>query len=101
MTAIVSPPAEQSEATSTTDTPKTKQRRRRKPVTDAAQSPRLADARQVAALLGVSARHVFRLADAGLMPRPLRLGSAVRWEIELIEKWISSGCKSCREGGRR
>jgi predicted DNA-binding transcriptional regulator AlpA len=69
--------------------------------TPSVQPRRLADARHVAALLGISARHVFRLADAGKMPRPLRLGSAVRWDLDMIEKWISSGCPSCREGGRK
>lgn len=70
-------------------------------VSPPAQSRRLADARQVAALLGISPRHVFRLADAGKMPRPLRLGNAVRWDLDVIDEWISSGCPSCREGGRR
>jgi excisionase family DNA binding protein len=35
--------------------------------------------REVAALLGCSARHVYRMADAGRMPRPLKLGQLVRW----------------------
>lgn len=61
-------------------------------------SRRLADARQVAALLNVSARHIFRLADARRMPRPLRLGSAVRWDLDAIDEWIRAGCPSCREG---
>ena len=41
-------------------------------------SAELLDVRAVAELLGgCSTRHVFRLADAGRMPRPIRLGSLV------------------------
>ena len=65
------------------------------------QSRRLADARQVAAMLGISARHVYRLTDAGLMPRPLKLGNCVRWDLDVIGEWINSGCPSCRKGDRR
>ena len=58
------------------------------PAADAVQARRCAatfenaamlDVNQVAALLCCSARHVYRLADAGLMPRPIKLGSLVRW----------------------
>ena len=53
---------------------------------------RLLDVRAVAALLGVSTRHVYRLADGGRMPRPLKLGGARRWDRAAIEGWIASGC---------
>ena len=56
----------------------------------------LIDVRDVAALLKCSARHVYRLADAGKMPRPVKLGGLVRWNRAAIEKWISEGCPSCR-----
>lgn len=62
---------------------------------------RLGDARRVATLLGISPRHVFRLADADKMPRPLKLGGAVRWDLDALDQWISAGCPTCREGGRR
>jgi len=55
---------------------------------------RLLDVRAVAARLGVSARHVYRLADGGKMPRPLRLGGARRWDRVAIDDWIASGCPS-------
>jgi excisionase family DNA binding protein len=55
-------------------------------------STRLLTAAEVAKELRVSIRHVRRLADAGEMPRPLRLGRVVRWsEAELI-RWIAGGC---------
>jgi excisionase family DNA binding protein len=58
--------------------------------------PQLLDVRAVAALLDCSARHVYRLADAGRIPRPVKLGQLVRWRrAELIE-WLDAGCPSVR-----
>jgi predicted DNA-binding transcriptional regulator AlpA len=62
----------------------------------------LLDVRAVAALLGgCSVRHVYRLADADRMPRPIKLGHLVRWCRAAIDLWIADGCPSCRDGGRR
>lgn len=52
----------------------------------------LLDVVTVAELCGCSARTVRRLADAGRMPRPLRLGSLVRWRRAELEAWIGAGC---------
>jgi excisionase family DNA binding protein len=60
----------------------------------------LLDVRAVAALLGCSPRHVYRLADAAHMPPPRRLGALVRWSRQELMDWIASGCKSCRTAGR-
>ncbi len=67
------------------------------------ESARLLDVMDVAALLNVSSRHVYRMADAGKMPRPFKLGGAVRWDREAIRSWIDSGCPTVesRHGGRR
>ena len=54
--------------------------------------PQLIDVKTVAATLGCSPRHVYRLADAGHMPRPLKVGSLVRWNREALIKWIERGC---------
>jgi excisionase family DNA binding protein len=48
-----------------------------------------------------SNRHVRRLADAGKMPRPIKLGSLVRWQRATIEQWIADGCPTSRKGGKR
>jgi prophage regulatory protein len=48
----------------------------------------------VASMMEVSSRHVYRLADAGKMPRPVKLGGAVRWDRQAIESWIANGCPS-------
>ncbi len=62
--------------------------------TVAPEPARLLDVDAVAAMCGESGRHVYRLADSGRMPRPIRLGGAVRWDRTTIEQWIAAGCPS-------
>ena len=71
------------------------------------ESPALLTVRQVAAMLGCSARHVYRLSDRGAMPRPTKLGEVlVRWNRRTgdastgIEDWIAGGCKPIRAAGK-
>jgi excisionase family DNA binding protein len=52
----------------------------------------LLNIRDVAQMLRVSPRHVYRLCDAGRMPRPIRLGGAIRWDRDVIVEWIAAGC---------
>lgn len=57
----------------------------------------LLDVRAVAAMLGgCSARHVYRMADAGKMPRPLKLGALVRWRRAELIDWLAGGCEPVR-----
>lgn len=56
----------------------------------------LLDVRAVAAFLGCSARHVYRLADAGRMPPPVRVGALVRWRRSDLDGWIAAGCPAVR-----
>ena len=58
----------------------------------------LIDVETVAEILGCSQRHVYRLSDSGRMPRPIKLGSLVRWSASGIQEWIDQGCPSCRQG---
>jgi excisionase family DNA binding protein len=58
----------------------------------------LLDVRAVAALLDCSSRHVYRLADSGKMPPPVRIGALVRWPRRAIEDWIRGGCRPVRRG---
>ncbi len=53
----------------------------------------LIDAKAVAAMLGCSWRTIYRLADAGKMPRPLKLGRLTRWRRDQVEAFILNGCK--------
>lgn len=56
------------------------------------------DVRAVAALCACSVRHVYRMADGGRMPRPVKLGALVRWRREELLDWIVAGCPPCRRG---
>lgn len=79
-----------------------------KPDETASVAPELLDVRKVASMLGCSPRHVYRLFDAGRLPRPVRLGTLVRWRRAELASWIDDGCKpvsanatrSRREGNR-
>lgn len=63
----------------------------------------LMDVEQVAAMLRCSTRHIYRLSDAGRMPRPLKLGALVRWNRTEVERWLNDRCPSVRatRGARR
>ncbi len=65
-----------------------------------ASAAKLLDVRAVAALLGCSPRHVYRLSDAGKMPSPLKLGALIRWNRAAVEAWIADGCPSCRRAAK-
>lgn len=58
---------------------------------DAARSL-LIPVREVARIMNVSTRSVWRLLSAGKLPRPLRIGGAVRWRRDDLERWIADGC---------
>lgn len=59
-------------------------------------SAKLLDVQAVAEMLGCSARHVYRLSDAGRMPAPVKLGALVRWNLYAIREWIDGGCSLSR-----
>lgn len=48
-------------------------------------------ANQVAAMLGVSVRQVWRLHTTGRLPRPVRLGNCIRWVRTELEAFIQAG----------
>jgi predicted DNA-binding transcriptional regulator AlpA len=52
---------------------------------------KLGDVKAVAKKLDCSPGHVYRLADAGRMPPPLRLASLVRWDLDEVDCWIADG----------
>jgi excisionase family DNA binding protein len=64
--------------------------------TPADASAKLLDVQAVAEMLNCSARHVYRLSDAGKMPAPVKLGSLVRWSAASIRGWIDQGCPTVR-----
>lgn len=64
---------------------------------DAGRESRLLRIRDVAALCAVSARRIRRWMEAGLMPRPNKIGGSLRFSVVEIEKWINGGCNRERE----
>ena len=54
----------------------------------------LIDSREVAALLKISPRTVWRLLSGNKLPRPVKIGRNVRWILRDIETWVSNGCPS-------
>lgn len=50
--------------------------------------------------IGCSTRHVYRLADSGRMPKPIKLGALIRWPRAVIEQWIADGCPHVRNASK-
>lgn len=63
--------------------------------THAIESERLAlPAADVAKLLGISERHLWALNASARVPRPFRLGRAVRWNLAELQAWLDAGSPS-------
>ncbi len=62
----------------------------------AAAIPAMLTVQEMAVLLRCSGRTVHRLADAGRLPRPCRVGGLVRWSGADIQAWIAAGCPTSR-----
>ena len=52
----------------------------------------LITASQLADLLNISERTLYRLKSSGQLPRPIHLGGSVRWRLTDIRDWIDKGC---------
>ena len=52
---------------------------------------------ELAEKLGVSLRHIRRLDAIGKLPKPMRLGGAVRWLASEINEWLEAGAPSREE----
>lgn len=59
-----------------------------------AQTPSLLTAKEVAGLLKVSMRTIWRLKSAGRLPQSIDLGGSVRWSALEVFRWIERGCPS-------
>jgi len=57
----------------------------------------LLDAGEVARMLNVGVRSIWRWSDARRMPAPVRLGRLRRWRLLDIVKWIENGCRPLEE----
>lgn len=52
----------------------------------------LINAEQVANILNISERTLWRLVSGGKVPQPVRIGRSARWRVQEIYAWIESGC---------
>ena len=56
------------------------------------EAPWLLTAAELARLLQVSTRTLWRLRSSGRLPSPVRIGGTVRWALADIKKWLAEGC---------
>jgi predicted DNA-binding transcriptional regulator AlpA len=56
---------------------------------------------QLATLLHVSKRSLWRFQAAGLIPAPVRIRKTIRWRLSDIEDWIVDGCPPMVSGKSR
>ncbi|WP_425395433.1 helix-turn-helix transcriptional regulator [Aeoliella sp.] len=56
------------------------------------QTVRLIAAEELAKMLDVSTRTIWRLLSTGKLVQPLRIGGSVRWRLDDVEEWINNGC---------
>ncbi|WP_337175650.1 helix-turn-helix domain-containing protein [Paludisphaera sp.] len=64
-------------------------------------TPRLLNAREAAGFLGISVRTIQRLHARGALPTPVKLGSCVRWDADVLSRWVAAGCTPPRPASRR
>lgn len=62
-------------------------------------TPRMIDVTEVATILSVSTRTVWRLVSSGELPQPIRFGRNVRWRASDIEEWIETQINSTNLNG--
>lgn len=50
------------------------------------------DAKTFGQRLSLSKRQIFRLNSCAKIPKPIKIGSAVRWRLSDIELWLEWNC---------
>ena len=60
--------------------------------TDARDARIAVSAREAGRLFGIAERSWRRLDSSGQVPRPIRVGSSVRWLVQELEEWGRQGC---------
>lgn len=66
-----------------------------------ARLPHMIDVREVASILRISTRSVWRLVATGDLPQPARFGRSARWRLTDIEACIESRTGGDRSDARR
>ena len=57
----------------------------------------LITAAELARLMQISQRTLWRLASAGKLVQPIRIGGNTRWRLYEVEQWIADGCPPATE----
>ena len=60
----------------------------------AAEAPLLLKAEEVARMLAISPRTLWRLVSAEGFPQPIHLGGSTRWRASEVAAWVERGCTS-------
>ena len=58
--------------------------------------PELLTIRELAKVLKLSPRSIWRLVKNHQLPAPVRIGGSIRWRADDISLWIAKGC--CEQG---
>lgn len=67
----------------------------------------LVNANDLAGMLSISVRHVWRMKASGKLPKTVKVGGCVRWLLKDIELFLELGCPSqkkfteMKQAGRR
>ena len=61
------------------------------------ESSLLVKAKDLAEMLSVSPRHIWRMKSSGKLPRAIEIGNCVRWKLVDISDWLTMGCPSMKE----
>lgn len=61
-------------------------------MSNAVSTERLLTARELADMLNVSVRTVWRLRSSAAIPAPVRIRGSVRWNRDEVQRWIDQGC---------
>ena len=54
----------------------------------------LIKAKELAEMLSVSTRHIWRMKSSNKLPRAIEIGKCVRWKLLDITNWLTMGCPS-------
>lgn len=54
--------------------------------------PAVISAAELAELLQISTRTLWRLRSAGKLIEPIKLGGSTRWRLDQVQTWIAEGC---------
>lgn len=61
-------------------------------------APRFMTAKQVGRRYACSDRTIYRWADLGKMPPPVKIAGSVRWSIAELDQWEADGFPNIRTG---